>query len=111
MDPDGQMVVRHPSQLYEASLEGLLLFLIVWWFTSKPRPRLAPTGLFLIVYGFARFTVEWVRLPDANIGYLLGDWLTMGMLLTIPMILVGAAMMAFAYRRDQPSGNLGAVKA
>ena len=59
----------------------------------------------------ARFTVEWVRLPDANIGYLVGDWLTMGMLLTVPMILAGAIMMAFAYRLDQPSGNLGAVKA
>ncbi len=111
MDPDGQMVIRHPSQLYEATLEGLVLFLILWWFTSKPRPRLAPTGLFLMVYGFARFAVEWVRLPDANIGYLVGDWLTMGMLLTIPMILAGAILMAFAYRRDQPSGNLGAVKA
>jgi phosphatidylglycerol:prolipoprotein diacylglycerol transferase len=111
VDPDGQVVVRHPSQLYEATLEGLLLFLILWWFTSKPRPRLAPTGLFLIVYGLARFTVEWVRLPDANIGYLAGGWLTMGMLLTLPMILAGAIMMTIAYRRDQPSGNLGAVKA
>jgi phosphatidylglycerol:prolipoprotein diacylglycerol transferase len=111
VEPDGQVVARHPSQLYEATLEGLVLFLILWWFTAKPRPRLAPTGLFLVVYGFARFTVEWVRLPDANIGYLVGDWLTMGMLLTIPMILAGAIMMTFAYRRDQPSGNLGAVKA
>jgi phosphatidylglycerol:prolipoprotein diacylglycerol transferase len=111
VDPDGQVVVRHPSQLYEATLEGLVLFLILWWFTSKPRPRLAPTGLFLTVYGLARFTVEWVRLPDANIGYLAGDWLTMGMLLTLPMILAGAIMMTLAYRRDQPSGNLGAVKA
>jgi phosphatidylglycerol:prolipoprotein diacylglycerol transferase len=111
VDPDGQVVVRHPSQLYEATLEGLVLFLILWWFTSKPRPRLAPTGLFLIVYGLARFAVEWVRLPDANIGYLVGSWLTMGMLLTLPMILAGAIMMAVAYRRDQPSGNLGAVKA
>jgi len=111
VDPDGQVVVRHPSQLYEATLEGLVLFLILWWFTSKPRPRLAPTGLFLIVYGLARFTVEWVRLPDANIGYLAGGWLTMGMLLTLPMILAGAIMMTIAYRRDQPSGNLGAVKA
>jgi phosphatidylglycerol:prolipoprotein diacylglycerol transferase len=110
-DPDGQVVVRHASQLYEATLEGLVLFLVLWWFTSKARPRLAPTGLFLVLYGLARFTVEWVRLPDANIGYLAGDWLTMGMLLTMPMILVGAFMMVFAYRRDQPSGNLGTVKA
>jgi phosphatidylglycerol---prolipoprotein diacylglyceryl transferase len=111
-DPQtGQLVGRHPSQLYEATLEGLVLFVILWWYTSSPRPRLAPTGLFLVVYGCARFTVEWVRLPDANIGYLVGDWLTMGMLLTIPMILAGVVMMIYAYRSDQPSGNLVAAKA
>jgi phosphatidylglycerol---prolipoprotein diacylglyceryl transferase len=109
--PDGTVMVRHPSQLYEAALEGLVLFVILWWFTNKPRPRLAPTGLFLAVYGCARFAVEWVRLPDANIGYLVGDWLTMGMLLTIPMILVGVIVMLFAYRLAQPSGNLSAAKA
>jgi len=110
-DAEGTLIVRHPSQLYEATLEGLVLFLVLWWFTAKPRPRLAPSGLFLILYGCARFTVEWVRLPDANIGYLVGDWLTMGMLLTVPMILVGVAMMLFAYRRGTPSGNFRAVKA
>ena len=104
------MIARHPSQLYEATLEGLVLFTVVWWFTTQPRPRLAPTGLFLLVYGCARFIVEWVRLPDANIGYLVGQWLTMGMLLTTPMIVIGAGMMMYAYRRNQPSGNLGAVK-
>jgi phosphatidylglycerol:prolipoprotein diacylglycerol transferase len=107
----GELVGRHPSQLYEASLEGLLLFVLLWWFTSRPRPRWAPSGLFLIGYGCARFTVEWVRLPDANIGYLLGDWLTMGMLLTTPMIVIGIGMMLYAYRRNAPSGNLDAVKA
>jgi phosphatidylglycerol---prolipoprotein diacylglyceryl transferase len=108
---DGTVVVRHASQLYEATLEGLVSFVVLWWFTAKPRPRLAPTGLFLLVYGIARFTVEWVRLPDANIGYLAGQWLTMGMLLTIPLILIGAGMMMYAYRRNQATGNLGAVKA
>jgi phosphatidylglycerol:prolipoprotein diacylglycerol transferase len=108
---EGTLIARHPSQLYEAALEGLVLFLVIWWFTSKPRPRLAPLGLFLVVYGCARFAVEWVRLPDANIGYLAGDWLTMGMLLTIPMILGGVAMMIYAYRLHQPSGNLSAAKA
>jgi phosphatidylglycerol:prolipoprotein diacylglycerol transferase len=103
--PDGELIARHPSQLYEALLEGLVLFLILWFFTSSQRPRLAPTGLFLLVYGCARFTVEWVRLPDANIGYLAGNWLTMGMLLTTPMIAIGAATLAFAYRRNQTSGN------
>ena len=107
---EGTLIARHPSQLYEAALEGLVLFLVIWWFTSKPRPRLAPLGVFLVVYGCARFTIEWVRLPDANIGYLAGDWLTMGMLLTIPMILGGAAMMIYAYRSGRPSGNLSAAK-
>jgi phosphatidylglycerol:prolipoprotein diacylglycerol transferase len=110
-DAGGALIARHPSQLYEASLEGLVLFLIVWWFTSQPRPRLAPTGLFLLVYGCARFVVEWVRLPDANIGYLTGNWLTMGMLLTTPMIFIGSGMMLYAYRRNAPSGNMGAVRA
>ena len=109
--PSGVLIGRHPSQLYGASLEGLVLFAVVWWFTSKPRPRLAPTGLFLFVYGCARFIVEWVRLPDANIGYLVGDWLTMGMLLTTPMIFIGAGLMIYAYRRNAATGNLGAVKA
>jgi phosphatidylglycerol:prolipoprotein diacylglycerol transferase len=107
----GVLVARHPSQLYEAGLEGLALFLIMWWFTSQPRPRLAPTGLFLLLYGCARFTVEWVRLPDANIGYLTGQWLTMGMLLTTPMILIGGALILYAYRSGQPSGNSSLVKA
>jgi phosphatidylglycerol:prolipoprotein diacylglycerol transferase len=104
-DEAGRLVARHPSQLYEASLEGLVLFLIIWWFTSTARPRLAPTGLFLLLYGCARFTVEWVRLPDANIGYLVGDWLTMGMVLSTPMILIGAGLLLYAYRRRQVSGN------
>jgi phosphatidylglycerol:prolipoprotein diacylglycerol transferase len=110
-DAAGVLVSRHPSQLYEASLEGLVLFSVLWWYTSKPRPRLAPIGLFLILYGCGRFTVEWVRLPDANIGYLAGDWLTMGMLLTTPMIFIGAVLVLYAYRRNQPSGNLIAVGA
>jgi phosphatidylglycerol:prolipoprotein diacylglycerol transferase len=63
------------------------------------------------LYGCGRFAVEWVRLPDANIGYLVGDWLTMGMLLTTPMILIGAIVMIFAYRRNQTSGNLSATGA
>jgi phosphatidylglycerol:prolipoprotein diacylglycerol transferase len=108
-DGTGELIGRHPSQLYEASLEGLALFLLLWWYTSTPRPRWAPSGLFLIGYGCARFTVEWVRLPDANIGYLVGDWLTMGMLLTTPMIVIGIVMMLYAYRRNAASGNLDAL--
>jgi len=95
----------HPSQLYEACLEGLLLFVIVWWFTSTPRPRWAASGLFLICYGVFRFAVEFVRVPDANRGYLLFDWVTMGQILSTPMIVIGILMLVIAYRRNQPSGN------
>ncbi len=98
-------VALHPSQLYEALCEGLVLFVILWWFTAKPRPRLAPSGLFLLCYGVFRFAVEFVRVPDENRGYLLLDWVTMGQILSLPMIVAGLWMLARAYRRDEPSGN------
>jgi phosphatidylglycerol:prolipoprotein diacylglycerol transferase len=98
--------VRHASQLYEAALEGLLLFAVLWWFTSKPRPRLAPSGLFLLIYGSARFLIEFVRLPDEHIGYLAGGWFTMGQLLSLPMIAGGVVLLAIAYRRRVPTGNI-----
>jgi phosphatidylglycerol:prolipoprotein diacylglycerol transferase len=101
--------VRHPSQLYEAALEGLVLFAVLWWFTSRPRPRLAPSALFLIIYGLARSLIEFVRVPDEHIGYLAGGWLTEGQLLSLPMILVGVAMLAWAYRTRIPSGNFAAA--
>lgn len=88
----------HASQLYEAALEGLALFVILWFFSRKPRPSMAISGLFLLGYGVFRFFVEFVRLPDAHLGYLAFDWLTMGQLLTLPMILAGAFLLAFAYR-------------
>jgi phosphatidylglycerol:prolipoprotein diacylglycerol transferase len=96
----------HASQLYEGLLEGLVLFMILWVFTAKPRPRLAPSGLFLLFYGVFRFAVEFVRVPDENRGYLLFDWVTMGQILSTPMILAGLVLLAIAYRRNQPSGNL-----
>jgi len=102
--------VRHPSQLYEATLEGLVLFTVLWWFTSRPRPRLAPSGLFLLIYGVARSLVELVRLPDEHIGYLAGGWLTEGQLLSLPMILAGIAMLAYAYRVRSPSGNFATAQ-
>ncbi len=98
-------VVRHATQLYEAALEGALLFAILWWYTSKPRPRLAPSGLFLVIYSLSRIIVEFWRLPDEHLGYLAGGWLTMGMLLSLPMLLVGLTLVFMAYRRRQPSGN------
>jgi len=101
--------VLHATQLYEAALEGILLFVILWWYTSKPRPRMAPTGLFLIIYSLARITVEFWRVPDEHIGYLLGGWFTMGMLLSLPMLLIGLTLMFMAYRRREASGNLSAA--
>ncbi len=103
--------VRHATQLYEAALEGLVLFALLWWFTSRPRPRLAPAGLFLLTYGAARFIMEFWRIPDAHIGYFAGDWLTMGQLLSLPMLLSGVVMLAVAYRRPVPSGNSVAAAA
>ncbi|MEZ5500323.1 MAG: prolipoprotein diacylglyceryl transferase [Steroidobacteraceae bacterium] len=100
---DGQ--ARHPTQLYEALGEGVILFAILWWFTARRRPQLAPSGLFLVLYSLARMTVEFWRLPDAHIGYLAGGWLTMGQLLSLPMFLAGCALLVVAYRRSRPSGN------
>jgi phosphatidylglycerol:prolipoprotein diacylglycerol transferase len=97
----------HASQLYEGALEGLVLFVVLWVFTMKPRPRLAAAGLFLMLYGFFRFMIEFVRVPDQNMGYIAWDWLTTGQLLSLPMIVAGAAMLVWAYRRNAPSGNYG----
>ena len=90
---------RHASQLYEALLEGLVLFLILWIYAAKERPRMAVSGLFLICYGIFRFSVEFVRLPDAHIGYMAWGWLTRGQILTVPMIIWGIALIILAYRK------------
>lgn len=97
--------VRHASQLYEALLEGLVLFVLVWWYSAKPRARGAVGGLFLAWYGAARISVEFVRVPDAQLGYLMGGWFTMGMLLSLPMLLAGLWLMLRARLNPQPSGN------
>ncbi|MDO5505542.1 MAG: prolipoprotein diacylglyceryl transferase [Pseudoxanthomonas suwonensis] len=82
-------LARHPSQLYQALLEGLVMFVVLWWFSARPRPRYAVAGLFALLYGVFRFAVEFVRLPDADIGYLAFGWLTMGQLLSLPLVLIG----------------------
>jgi phosphatidylglycerol:prolipoprotein diacylglycerol transferase len=89
----------YPTQLLEFALEGVALFTILWLFSSRRRPRLAVAAMFLLCYGVFRFGVEFLRLPDAHIGYLAFGWLTMGQVLTFPMILGGAAGLAWAYRR------------
>jgi phosphatidylglycerol:prolipoprotein diacylglycerol transferase len=89
---------RHPSQLYQFGLEGLALFALLWIYTRRGRPMGAPSGLFLVGYGVARFVAEYAREPDSFLGYLaLG--LTMGQWLSLPMIVSGLIMMRWAYRR------------
>lgn len=88
---------RHPSQLYQFALEGVALFVLLWWFSSKPRPRGQVSAVFLLGYGVLRFIAEFAREPDAFIGYLaLG--LTMGQWLCLAMIAAGAALLAWSRR-------------
>ena len=83
------LAARHPSMLYEALLEGLVMLGLLLWFSSKPRPPKAVSGLFLLLYGSFRFAVEFVRTPDVQIGYLAFGWLTMGQLLSLPLVALG----------------------
>ncbi|MDR2872245.1 MAG: prolipoprotein diacylglyceryl transferase [Xanthomonadaceae bacterium] len=89
---------RHPSQLYQALLEGLTMFCLLWWFSRKPRPRYAVSGMFALLYGLFRFAVEFVRVPDAQLGYLAFDWLTMGQVLSMPLILLGLLLLWLSRR-------------
>ena len=79
----------HPSQLYQMIWEGIVMFAVLWWYSSRPRPRYAVSGMFALLYGVFRFVVEFVRLPDAQLGYLAFGWLTMGQLLSLPLIVLG----------------------
>lgn len=85
----GGPLPRHPSQLYEALLEGLVLFVALWVYSARPRKPGAVSGFFALGYGLARFAVEFVRVPDAHLGYLAFGWLTMGQLLCLPLMAVG----------------------
>lgn len=92
---------RHPSQLYQAFLEGLVMFCVLWWYSRKPRPRYAVSGMFALLYGVFRFLVEFVRVPDEGIGYLAFGWLTMGQVLSLPLIALG--MFLFWLSRRSPT--------
>jgi phosphatidylglycerol:prolipoprotein diacylglycerol transferase len=88
---------RHPSQLYEAFLEGLVLFTVLFLFTRKPRPMMAASGLFLLLYGVFRILVELVRVPDEQLRYLVLGWVTMGQVLSVPMVIGGVVLLVLAY--------------
>jgi phosphatidylglycerol:prolipoprotein diacylglycerol transferase len=100
-------LARHPSQLYQASMEGLALFVILMWYSRKPRPRAAISGLFLIGYGVFRLIAEFFRQPDDHLGFLALQWLTMGMVLSLPMIAAGFIIMLFAYNATSPKSESG----
>jgi len=98
--PHADNLPRHPTPLYEFILEGVVLFIVVWMFAKKPRPTMAVSGVFALVYGVSRTLVETVRLPDAHIGYLAFDFVTMGMLLSLPLVIIGIVFLWLAYRKN-----------
>lgn len=103
MFESGGNVYRHPSQLYEALLEGVLLFCVLWAISRRVPPRSQGTfmGTFLLWYGVCRFLIEFVRVPDVQLGYLLG-FITMGQLLSLPLVVVGAILLVRAHREARP---------
>lgn len=94
------MMPRHPSQLYEAVLEGIVIFCVLFALSRKrpPRPQGTFLGAFLVLYGIFRFLIEFVREPDVQLGYLWGGWLTMGQVLSAPLIVAGIALLIYAAR-------------
>ncbi len=97
--PAGGPLPRHPSPIYEFLLEGVFLFIILWTYSARQRPRMAVSGLFLLGYGCLRWVCEFFRQPDPQLGFIAGGWLTMGQLLSVPMIVGGIFVLWFAYRR------------
>ncbi|MCL6270390.1 prolipoprotein diacylglyceryl transferase [Sansalvadorimonas sp. 2012CJ34-2] len=96
---DPLQIARHPSQLYQFAIEGIIIFAVLWWYSSKPRPRMAVSGLFLLLYGCGRIFVEFYRQPDPQLGYLAWNWLTMGQLLSLPMVILGIGFMVYGHQR------------
>ena len=101
--PHVDQQVRHASMIYQGLLEGVLLFFIIWAYSNKPKPLMAVSGAYLIGIGVFRFINEFFREPDAHLGFIAFDWLTMGQLLSLPLVLVGAGLMVFAYRLNPVS--------
>ena len=87
--PHVDKLARHPSQLYQFALEGVILFVLVWLYSAKPRASLQVSGMFLLGYGAQRFVVEFARQPDAHLNFIAFDWLTQGQLLSLPMVALG----------------------
>ncbi len=96
---DPSQLPRHPSQLYQFVLEGIVLFVLLWWYSSKPRPRFAVGGMFMLGYGAQRILVEFFRQPDAQLNFVMFEWMTRGQQLSIVMVLIGIAILWWAYRK------------
>ena len=96
---DPLQLARHPSQLYQFFIEGIVIFTVLWLFSMKTRPRMAVSGLFLILYACGRIIAEFFRQPDSQLGFIAWDWLTMGQLLSLPMVVAGVGLMAYGYKR------------
>ncbi len=105
--PHVDALARHPSQLYQMALEGFALFALLWWFSSRPRPKYAMSGMFLLGYGCFRFLAEFAREPDAHIGFVAFDWMTMGQLLCIPMLVLGLLLLWLSRSRPAPQSAAG----
>lgn len=107
--PTGGPLARHPSQLYQCALEGVALLVILNFYIRKPRPVGAVSGLFLVCYGIFRIAVEFVRQPDAQLGFYF-EWITMGQILSLPMVIIGAVFIYLAYQGKLPGAQLKSVK-
>jgi phosphatidylglycerol:prolipoprotein diacylglycerol transferase len=101
---DPLQLPRHPSELYEFALEGVVLFLVLWIYSRKPRPAATVTGLFGVGYGLARIFVEFYREPDPQLGYLAFGWLTMGQVLSVPLVLAGLGLIWWGVKRHKTVG-------
>ena len=100
--PNVDSLPRHPSPLYQALIDGVLLFIVLWLYARKPRPRLAVSGVFSLGYGYARFFTEYFRMPDYEVN--LGDWtISAGQMLSLPMIVLGLMLLIVAYKKPQPA--------
>ena len=97
--PHVDALPRHPSQLYQMMLEGVVLFAVLWLFSRKMKPVGSISGLFLLLYGLFRFGIEFYRQPDEHLGFVALGWMTQGQLLSVPMMFLGLAMMIVAYRK------------
>ena len=97
--PTGGPLPRHPSELYEFLLEGILLFIIIWRYSAKPKPNFAVSAMFLTCYGIFRFIAEFFRQPDSQFNFIAFGWMTMGQLLSVFMIIIGVFFIWYAYNK------------